>query len=230
MTPARRKALLAGLIVAALLALGVVVARSPASAQLGRATHAALDACRDAGPLVFFTAMALLPTIGFPLAPFTLAAGPAFSPTLGVTGVIACAVAAIAVNVSLSYWIAARWVRPLALRFVGWLGYRLPDATENSAWLVTLLLRIVPGPPFFVQSYLLGLAHVPFRIYLIVSTLVPLGYVTGIILFGDAIAHGDIRGAIGAVMLMVVIGAAIHLLRTRLTRRAAAADPCGRTP
>ena len=31
---------------------------------------------REAGPTAFFTAMALLPVVGFPLSPFTLAAGP----------------------------------------------------------------------------------------------------------------------------------------------------------
>ena len=50
---------------------------------------------RAAGPGVFFSAMAVLPLLGFPLAPFTLAAGPVFGPQLGVATVIACALCAV---------------------------------------------------------------------------------------------------------------------------------------
>jgi uncharacterized membrane protein YdjX (TVP38/TMEM64 family) len=180
----------------------------------------ALGLCREAGPLVFFGAMAVLPAFGFPLAPFIFAAGPAFGPTLGIPSVIVCAVLAVAINVSLSYWIAARLFRPVTARFVAWMGYRLPVVSGRSAWLAALVVRIVPGPPFFLQSYLLGLARVPFAVYLCVSTLVPFGYITSIVLFGDALARGDGWAAAGAAALLLLVGAAIHFLRRRLAASA----------
>lgn len=179
------------------------------------------EACREAGPWPFFVLMALLPGIGFPLAPFTFTAGPLFGPSLGVGPVILCCTLAVAINVALSYVIAARLMRPLALRLVAWLGYPLPQLGDRSAWMATLLLRIVPGPPFFLQSYLLALIGVPFGIYMLVSTLVPFGYMASIVLFGDAIARGDPWAAGGAAGLFFIVGAIIHQLRRRWAKNAA---------
>ena len=66
-----------------------------------------VELVRDAGPVPFFTAMTLLPIVGFPLSPFTLTAGPVFGPTMGVTTVVLCAILTIAINVAVSYWLAS---------------------------------------------------------------------------------------------------------------------------
>lgn len=174
---------------------------------------------REAGPGVFFAGMALLPLFGFPLAPFTLAAGPVFGPQLGVGPVIACAVAAVAVNVTVSYWIAARALRPLVARLLGRFGWKLPEAPLRSALELTLLLRVVPGTPFFVQSYLLGMARVPFGLYLVISVGVPAAYIGATILAGDALGRGDRSSLAAAGVLCAVAGLGLHLLRKRLTRQ-----------
>ena len=41
-----------------------------------------LTVVRDAGPWMFFGAMAVLPAVGFPMSPFTLSAGPVFGPVM----------------------------------------------------------------------------------------------------------------------------------------------------
>ncbi len=41
--------------------------------------------------------------------------------------------------------------------------------TKANALSVTLVLRLTHGIPFFVQSYILGLAEVPFVFYMVVS-------------------------------------------------------------
>jgi uncharacterized membrane protein YdjX (TVP38/TMEM64 family) len=187
-------------------------------AQLSRA----VGLCRDAGPAVFFAAMALLPAVGFPLAAFTFAAGPVFGPSMGVGNVVACAIAAVTVNVVLTYWIAARALRPAVAWVLRRCGYALPEIRAGAAWPVVLLVRVVPGPPFFVQSYLLGVARVPFAIYLSVSTLVPAADISATILFGDAVVRGDRRAMAGAGALFLAAGAALHLIRRRLAWRAAA--------
>jgi|UniRef100_UPI0040479D53 uncharacterized membrane protein YdjX (TVP38/TMEM64 family) len=173
------------------------------------------EACQVAGPGPFFGMMAFLPIVGFPLAPFTLAAGPLFGPTLGVGTVIICCALAVSINVTLSYWIVARLMRPMATRIVDWLGYSVPQLSDRSIWITALLIRIVPGPPFFLQNWILALIGVPFGIYLLVSTLVPLGYIASIVLFGDAIARGDPWAAAGAVGLLFVVGGVIHQMRRR---------------
>jgi uncharacterized membrane protein YdjX (TVP38/TMEM64 family) len=170
---------------------------------------------RAAGPLVFFSAMALLPAIGFPLLPFTVAAGPVFGPTMGVGSVIACAILAVMANVALTHWLAARALRPLVSRLVGRLGYRLPQSQAETAWQVVTLVRLAPGLPFWTQSYLLGLMRIPFLAYMVVSTLIPAGYIVAVVLFGDALWDGRGKTVALSVGLLGFMAGIIHLLRKR---------------
>lgn len=178
-----------------------------------------LEALREAGPVPFFAAMSLLPLAGFPVAAFTLAAGPAYGPLLGLPLVVTCAIAALALNVTLNYWLAARALRPLLSTWLTRLGYTLPEVSAKNAWTVSLLVRLTPGPPFFVQSYLLGLARIPFPIYLLVSLLVSGSYQAAIIIGGGALIEGRMVLALGAAALVALILLATSLLRRRLARR-----------
>lgn len=206
-------ALAAGALVLAAAALLLLNAHMDLRAYFQRT----VEFFRKAGAVPFFIAMALLPAAGFPLGMFTLAAAVVFSPTLGLGTVLACTLLAVAVNVALSYWIAARALRPLVTSIVRRFGYTLPEVQSHTAWTIILLVRVVPGPPFFMQSYLLGLARVPFRAYMLVSTLVPAAYLIGTLVFADALARGDFWAMAGAVAVFVVIGAALHQIRRRLT-------------
>ena len=176
---------------------------------------------RDAGPWPFFVAMSLLPTFGFPLSPFTLAAGPVFGPTMGIGWVVACGILAIAVNVALTYWLAAWALRPVAEWAVRRLGYGMPSVQPHAAWLAIVVLRTVPVTPFCVQSILLGLARVPFGPYMLVSILVPGAYATAVMLLGDALMRGDRRAMAGAAALFVVVGVVLHMMRKRFRGAAA---------
>lgn len=178
---------------------------------------------REAGPVLFFGAMAVLPMAGFPLSPFTVAAGPVFAPQMGAGWVIVCGVGAVAINVSLSYWLAAQAMRPLIAKGLTKLGRGLPEGPVKSGLELTLILRVVPGTPFFLQSYLLGLARVSFwKIYLPISVAVPSLYISGMVLAGDAVGRGDKRLLAAALVLLLAVGTGMHFLRRRLKRRAAA--------
>lgn len=170
---------------------------------------------RDAGAWSFFTAMAILPVAGFPMSAFNVVAGPVFGPALGVGTVIACAALALAINLALSYWLAARVMRPPLERLVKRMGYTVPDVPSHSAWEITLLVRIVPGPPVVLQSYLLALARVPFGIYMVVSMLVHTAFMVATILAGDALMRGDGSALLFAGGLIVVVGFIVHRLRRR---------------
>jgi uncharacterized membrane protein YdjX (TVP38/TMEM64 family) len=176
---------------------------------------------REAGPLVFFGAMAVLPAFGFPLLPFTLTAGPVFGPSLGTGGVIGCAVLAVMINVALSYGLAATVLRPLVRWLVVRLGYRLPEMGASTPWFFITMVRVLPALPFWVQSYGLGLLRVNFLAYMVVSTLVPAGYIAGAVLFGDALFRGRSGAALAAFGLLATVGAAVHFLRRHLNARAA---------
>ncbi len=190
--------------------------------DLRAAVNTVILALREAGPGVFFVAMALLPAAGFPLMAFTLAAGPVFGPTLGTTAVIGWSLTAVLFNLLLTYWLANRALRPLVSRLLAWCGFSLPDTPAGGAWQLALIVRLTPGPPFWVQSYLLGLIRVPLVPYLVVSLLVMAGYIVAIVAGGEAVMEGNGRLAFVAMGVLVISVAALQLLRQRTARRVAA--------
>jgi len=207
---------LAGLVLVVLLLRGVDVK------GIG---HQVMETVRSAGPWAFFGAMALLPAIGFPLSVFGLTAGPAFGTQLGLTGLLACVAGAILINVLLAYWLARYAFRPLLERWLARLGYRIPVVDPADQLEVTILVRITPGPPFFVQSYLLGLAQIPFRKYILPSFLFPMVNVTGLVMFGDAVAQGRAMWAVFGISLLIAAGLAVHVVRKHYHKRKQARQP-----
>lgn len=182
-----------------------------------------LTTMREAGPTVFFGGMALLPAVGFPLSPFTLSAGSIFGPSLGMPLVIVLTWVALAVNVLVTYvlarWIARPWLEKLVLRF----GYRWPQVPADEYWDVAILFRVTPGPPFFLQSAILGLAQVPLRIYLIVSVLVSGLYGTAFVVFGEALLAGKGRMVLLGFGGIAALTVGTHLLRRHFGKKKAAA-------
>lgn len=172
-----------------------------------------LDLIRGAGPVAFFTAMALLPALGAPQMAFSLTAGPVFAPTLGLPTVIGLTLLAITLNMALSYFLARRALRPLLEKLFTRLGYKLPRAAAGDELDLIVLLRVTPGVPFPVQNYLLGLAEVPFGKYLLVSCLIQCPMNAAFIFFGDALLQGRGRVALVALSIILALLAATHLLR-----------------
>lgn len=176
----------------------------------------ARDMLRAAGPGAFFAAMAVLPAIGAPISLFTFPAAAAFGGTMGTGWVVACAILAVAVNLALGYGLAAWALRPWIKRMVEWLGFKLPETAKVPPWEVTLLVRIIPGPPLFLQSYLLGLARVPFVPYMVVSVLVSGTYTALTILAVDGMRRGDPWTIVGAVVVLVIVVLTVRRLRRKL--------------
>ena len=85
-----------------------------------------------------------------------------FGERLGMgEGVGASSLAAVTVNLLLTYWLARRALRPWLARLLPRLGYALPQVAAADMTDLIVILRVTPGPPFFVQNYLLGLADRP---------------------------------------------------------------------
>lgn len=186
--------------------------------EVRRTAAAGFTALAAAGPAAYFGAMALLPLAGCPVSPFALAAGPLFGERLGTPLLLLCGVAAITTNVALAYGLARRWLRPPLARLVARLGYRLPEAAPSDATSLIVLVRVTPGPPFFVQNYLLGLAGVPFGRYLAISAAVQGGFGIAFMLFGEAVSQGRGRAALLAAGLLAALLAGLHLARRHLKR------------
>jgi uncharacterized membrane protein YdjX (TVP38/TMEM64 family) len=172
-----------------------------------------------AGPLVFFTAMALLPAVGAPFLAFTLTVGPAFRSQLGLGGVLAACAASLFVNITLTYWLARCWLRPWLEKLVVRYGYKVPQVARADQFEMTLLLRITPGPPFFLQNYLLGLAKIPYPLYAAVSLTVVMMHTTGLVIFSEALAHGRGKEAVLGVSLFIAVLLVIHIVRRHYAKR-----------
>ena len=181
--------------------------------DLKNLVNQALALIREAGPVVFFIAMAILPAIGFPLLAFSLSAGPVFGERLGLWPVIVYSLLAVTVNIALSYFLATRALRPLLEKLFTYLGYKMPKAESGDATDLIVLLRVTPGVPFPVQNYLLGLAQVPFWKYLGFSTPIIGSFTVAVIYFGEAMLHGSGWNVLIGLSLIFALTAGTHLLR-----------------
>ncbi|MBS0632800.1 MAG: VTT domain-containing protein [Verrucomicrobia bacterium] len=178
-----------------------------------------MNLVRSTGPVTFFTAMALTPAVGVPASLFTLTAGTAFGPQLGIFWVMVLCMAAILVNVALTHWLARYALRPLLEKLMAKLGYKLPQVAAENTTDLAILVRVTPGSPFPVQNYLLGLAGVPLVRNLLVVFIVQLVYLPAFVLFGDAIQHGKGKVAMIALGLLAAAGAGTHLLRKHYAKK-----------
>lgn len=177
-----------------------------------RLFQAALQTIASAGPVVFYTTMALVPVL--PISPFAVMSGLVFRESLGLTGVLACGLLAMACNMTIAYWLARRWLRPPVSRFVTRRGYPLPQIERGDATKLIVLLRLTPGPPFSVQNYLLGLAEVPFGRYLAWSCVTQGALFSGLVVFGDALSQGKAK-----TVMLAAGGVAAVVIGTRLVRK-----------
>jgi len=184
-----------------------------------------MDVVRSAGPLAFFSAMALLPAVGAPVMPFHLTAGSAFGERLGMPLVVALALLAVTINFTLTYALARRALKPLLERLMKRLGYSLPAMEAGDLTDLTVILRVTPGTPFFIQNYLLGMAGVPFGKYFLVSAIVTWVYTSAFVLFGDALLHGKGKMAMLALSLLVVAAVVTHWARKHFAKKKAEGVP-----
>ena len=220
----RRRLLVLVAACAGAVALAVLAATQPPEtwARLKTEAAAAMAWVRGLGAGWFFAAFALLPAIGFPVSAFAFSAGPLFGPVLGLPAVLALAGASMAVSMTISYGLARYVLRPWVTRLLGFMGYRVPVVPPEKRVMLTVLVRITPGPPYMFQSFLLGLAEVPFGLYLGLSWLVSTTNVCLVIVCGDALAQGKGKIALFALAGVVLVVLAFKFLRARMAKRAEA--------
>lgn len=160
---------------------------------------------REASPLLFFLAMALLPLIGIPMTPFFVLAGATFSVSLGLLG----SAAALALNLGLSFWLARSSLRPALEGILGKTRFSLPELDEapTRAFRFTLLMKLTPGVPASVKHFVIALAGVPFATYFLVSFAVTGLYGASFIVLGESLSEHDIvkAGVAGAALVVLAI-------------------------
>jgi uncharacterized membrane protein YdjX (TVP38/TMEM64 family) len=124
------------------------------------------------------------------------------------------------VNLALAYWVSRYALRPALTALVARFGYTVPRVTPANALNVALLVRLTPGPPYPLQCFVLGIAEVPFRLYMIVSFLALLPWVLGAIILGQGLFQGNFKVAATGVGVLVVAVIAVQWARRKyFTRR-----------
>jgi uncharacterized membrane protein YdjX (TVP38/TMEM64 family) len=163
--------------------------------------------------------MALLQALGVPMLTFTLTVGPMFGERLGIGMVVMLSLMAITVNFMLTYFLARHVMRPGLGKLMTRLGYKLPKIEEGDVTSMTIIVRVTPGIPFFAQNYLLGLAGVPFKKYVVITCIFTWGLSAAFVLFGDALMRGEGKMMLITVSLLIAAAAGTHLTRKHYARK-----------
>lgn len=184
-------------------------------AELGEWAHAVTAWIRAHGPIPFFTGLALLPAFGLPVTAFYLAAGAVFPLWISLVGTAI----GLAVNIAISYWMARKWFRHLIEWLLKKTRYSIPAVAATDHIRLTLFLRLMPGPPFFLQSYILGMVEVPFPTYFFISWSTQVLIASGFIILGSAFYSSDFGRVLIGIVLVILLTIIVQWVRRLLARR-----------
>jgi len=167
--------------------------------------------------ILLFLAIAVLPGFGIPASPLLILAGVVWGSTWQTCAIT---LAAVALNMSWTHYLASGPASSIVTRLLGARWQRWKNIHPNNLRRFTVLLRITPGIPFFLQNYVLGLLGVPYLTYILIS--IPLNgvWVIGFVLTGGAIFEGNIGMIAAGIAILVAAGLALRLLRNKLASRA----------
>lgn len=151
-------------------------------------------------PWLLFAGLVVLPGLPVPTSALLLLAGTVWRERPAV----ACAICLLAMllNMTWTYWVAARPGRGLVEKLLAAGSFRIPELPHGNHLRFILLLRLTPGFPLFLQNYLLGFFRVPFRLYLPVSFGCNGLIVSGVVLSGAGVADGNLTPVITGVALI----------------------------
>lgn len=119
----------------------------------------------DANAAIFIFLMAILPLAGVPISIFLVLVGMLFGMVAGIalTGVL------MLFHLVMTYYLVHSFVRPLLIRVLREFHLAIPRLPRQRRKRIGFLFMIVPGLPYAVKNYLLALAEMPLKPYLIIS-------------------------------------------------------------
>ncbi len=178
-----------------------------------------------AHPAVLFWSIVFLPALPIPTSALLVTAGLVWHDR----PVMACLLCllAMALNISWTYWMAARPARGLVEKLMAAGSFRIPELPRGDHLKLILVLRLTPGFPFFVQNYVLGFMRAPFFLYLWVSMLCSGVIGTGVVLGAVGLGGGKLRWAILGISLIVVGAIFTYLIRGWMGKRGRVAEAPG---
>jgi len=168
-------------------------------------------------PLLLFAALVTLPGLPMPTSALLFLAGTVWRDN----PLMACVICllAMALNMTWTYWMAARPGRGLVEKLLAMSAIRLPELPQGNDLRLILILRLTPGLPFFLQNYTLGLFRVPFRLFLPVSICCS-GLITcGVVLSGAGVAKGNLTPVITGAALIGLGLVVVQWLKAKILKR-----------
>ncbi len=171
---------------------------------------------------IMFPAIAILPLFGFPVSVLLIPVGYTLAPAYGKVWATIYAMAAIGVNDTIAYWLARTFMRGPILRLLERKKIKVPEIPRDQEARVIALLRITPGTPLFVQSYLLGLANVDYWRYILISVPVQSIHVGLFIFMGEAVFEGKVGAMVTGLFLIVALGIIFRMVHSKHKAREAA--------
>jgi uncharacterized membrane protein YdjX (TVP38/TMEM64 family) len=165
-------------------------------------------------PWLLFAGLVVLPGLPVPTSALLFLAGTVWRDR----PLAACAVClvAMALNMTWTYWVAARPGRGLVEKLLAATSLRIPELPRGNHLQMILILRLTPGIPLFLQNYLLGFFRVPFRLYLPVSMGCSGLIASGVVLSGAGVAEGTLTPVVTGVALIALGFLLLQMLRQRL--------------
>lgn len=210
----RRFQVLAALGLVGLLGCGIVAWKTGVDLATLKAWWTAAEGFLGRHPVWLFLAIVVLPGFPVPASALLILAGTVWKER----PLMACAICltGMALNMSWTYWVAAKPARGLVERFLARGTIRLPDLPKGERMQIILLMRLTPGIPLFFQNYLLGFLRVPFLGYLAVSLGCTGMIAVGVVLSSAGVADGNLKPAISGVALIAFGVVLVRMLRQRL--------------
>ncbi len=152
---------------------------------------------------IFILLMIFLPLIGFPISSFYLFAGMAYEPIIGFS----VASLSLFVNMVIAYVLASIYKESFQ-RLLQKHDILKSAVNQKNLLRLTIIIRAVPGVPYWLQNYLLGVSGVPFHTYIIVSWIVQSTYLAGMIYLSYIsfqVTPWKLFAGIAIIVVMVVI-------------------------
>jgi len=166
---------------------------------------------RAAGPWLFYLAFALLTLIGLPSTPFFIIAGAAFPLWQNLAG----ATFGMLLHFLLAYLISSRWLRQSIRRLLDKRGMAPPEVEPGNEWKVALMIKFAPGVPMFIKSYLMGVAGIPLKVFMVVSMASTWIYALAVLTMGKSAMEGHSGWFLGGVALLVFAAATWRFIKAR---------------
>jgi uncharacterized membrane protein YdjX (TVP38/TMEM64 family) len=153
--------------------------------------------------------------VGVPVTPLLVLAGATFELLPALAG---CSLA-IAVNLTLNHVLARHLLRNWLVRMADRRQYKLPDVGTRSRITVLLLVRITPGPPLALKSYIGALIEAPFAAYLAIYWTTTMLYALGLLVLGDSLINASMLEGAAAIALLGALLAVVLWILRRLEKK-----------